>query len=54
MWRYEIDDMARIFSDFEVVSLKNDHEVPGVFLKAKKHANWKSRPLMRLNFIQWF
>jgi SAM-dependent methyltransferase len=33
-WRYEIDDMKKIFSDFEVISLLPDLEAPGVFLKA--------------------
>lgn len=35
-WRYEIDDMKNIFSDFEILSLKKDRQDPGVFIKAKK------------------
>ncbi len=40
-WRYEIDDMKRIFSDFEILSLCRDWEAPGVFLKARKPINWR-------------
>jgi len=35
-WRYEVDDMRRIFSDFKILNLQSDHEAPGVFLKAIK------------------
>ena len=35
-WRFEIDDMKRIFSDFDILTLQEDHEDPGVFLKIKK------------------
>ena len=35
-WRYEADDIRRIFSDFDIITLTKDHEFPGVFLKAKK------------------
>jgi SAM-dependent methyltransferase len=35
-WRYEVEDMWKIFSDFEILKLIRDHEVPGVFLKARK------------------
>ena len=40
-WRYEIGDMRKIFSDFEIITLKRDHEAPGVFLKARKPLYWK-------------
>lgn len=40
-WRYEIEDMKRIFADFEILVLKRDHEAPGVFLKVKKPVNWR-------------
>lgn len=39
-WRYEIDDMKKIFADFEIIKLEKDHEAPGVFLKAKKPENY--------------
>jgi len=35
-WRYEAEDMQKIFSDFEILKLIRDHEAPGVFLKARK------------------
>jgi len=35
-WRYEREDLAAIFSDFDVVALEPDPESPGVFLKAVK------------------
>ena len=38
-WMYEIEDMKKIFSDFEIIKLINDHEAPGIFLKAKKTSN---------------
>ncbi len=39
-WRYEIDDMKKIFRDFEIIALEKDHEAPGVFLKARKPENY--------------
>jgi len=38
-WRYEIEDMRKIFRDFEIIKLVKDHEAPGIFLKAKKTSN---------------
>ncbi len=40
-WRYEVGDMARIFRDFEIITLKRDPEAPGVFLKARKPMSWR-------------
>lgn len=48
-WRYEIDDMKNIFSDFKIISLKKDHEAPGVFLKCKKPQDWKPLNLKGLS-----
>lgn len=39
-WRYELDDMRIIFSDFRIECLKRDCEAPGVFLKAIKPPKW--------------
>lgn len=39
-WRYEIYDMKKIFSDFEIIVLRKDHSDPGVFLKARKPENY--------------
>lgn len=44
-WRYEVEDMKRIFADFEIQYLHNDTETVGVWLKAKKPANWQPREL---------
>jgi SAM-dependent methyltransferase len=35
-WRYEVDDMRRIFADFAIVALEKDPLCPGIFLKANK------------------
>jgi SAM-dependent methyltransferase len=35
-WRYEPEDMRRIFGDLEIESLERDPTRPGVFLKARK------------------
>ena len=45
LWRYELEDMARVFSDFQIMVLKRDHEAPGVFLKARKPLNYQSNDL---------
>lgn len=55
-WRYELDDMRRIFADFEILRLEQDHEKPGVFVQARKPANWRPIPLdaMRLySILRW-
>lgn len=35
-WRYELDDMKAIFSDFDIVTLEKDPSSPGVFIMARK------------------
>jgi len=35
-WRYEISDIRRVFSDFDICVLKEDSRNPGVFLLARK------------------
>jgi SAM-dependent methyltransferase len=44
-WRFDMDDIKNIFSDFEILSLVEDHEPPGVFLKCKKPSEWKPNSL---------
>jgi SAM-dependent methyltransferase len=44
-WRYEIEDMYKLFSDFEILILEKDPSVPGVFLKARKPLNYKPTDL---------
>jgi len=40
-WRYEIDDVLKMFSDFEIIALTKDNLIPGVFLKARKPLAYK-------------
>jgi len=47
-WRYEADDIRRIFSDFDIITLTKDHEAPGVFLKAKKPTAYTPRDLSNI------
>lgn len=44
-WRYRIEDMERIFEDFEILSLTPDPEAPGVFLKARKPTDFRETNL---------
>lgn len=38
--RYEINDMKKIFSDFDIITLRKDYSAPSIFLKAKKPQNY--------------
>ncbi|HOZ56497.1 MAG: bifunctional 3-demethylubiquinone-9 3-methyltransferase/ 2-octaprenyl-6-hydroxy phenol methylase [Parcubacteria group bacterium ADurb.Bin316] len=44
-WRYEIDDMKNIFSDFEIIKLERDSQDPGVFILAKKTEKFQEKDL---------
>ena len=35
-WRFEVEDMQAIFSDFEILINKKDPQAAGIFLKARK------------------
>jgi len=35
-WRYEPEDMERIFADYDELTTARDDEAPGVFIKARK------------------
>jgi len=48
-WRYEIEDIRDIFSDFQIITLKKDYEAPGIFLKAQKPDNWQPKNLQELS-----
>ncbi len=49
-WRYGRDDMKCIFSDFEMQSLEEDPELPGIFVFARKPlAGWKESDLGTVN-----
>ena len=40
-WRYELEDMKNIFSDFHITSLESDSQEPGIFIKAVKPDNYQ-------------
>ena len=44
-WRYEPEDMRWIFRDFAILSLVPDPQLPGVFLKARKPAEFREAAL---------
>jgi SAM-dependent methyltransferase len=44
-WRYELSDVAYLFSDFETEALVADPSEPGVFFKGRKPLNFKERDL---------
>ena len=44
-WRFEQEDMAAIFSDFQVLCLEKDGAEPGIFIKARKPARFAERDL---------
>jgi len=47
-WRYEIDDMKKIFADCNIEILESDPEAPGVFLRATKPKDFKEAPLTNI------
>jgi len=47
-WRYQTDDMRRIFGDCKIVALEEDYQAPGVFVKAKKPDAFLEKDLSRL------
>jgi SAM-dependent methyltransferase len=47
-WRYEVEDMEKIFADFRVVVLEKDRE-PGVLLKAVKPPSWNAVDLSQVS-----
>ncbi|MFO7796127.1 MAG: methyltransferase domain-containing protein [Promethearchaeia archaeon] len=44
-WRFQIDDMKEIFSDFKIKALVKDKTQPGVFIKAQKPFKYKPRSM---------
>jgi len=48
-WRYELEDMQQIFSDFHILELRKEQSSLGVFLKAEKPANHKQISLEHLS-----
>lgn len=50
-WRFEIEDMLKIFSDFKILKLQKDPQKdhPGVLLYAQKPKRWRSNSLKDIN-----
>jgi hypothetical protein len=42
----EIQDMENIFSDFEIIALEKDTQVPGVFIKVRKPMDYEENELI--------
>ena len=49
-WRYSIEDMAKIFADYDIWALEDDTEYAGVFILAKK----RGEPKVDLKKIELF
>lgn len=47
-WRYEVEDMQKIFSDFNIEILIPDPQAPGILLKAKKPQNFVENDLSQI------
>lgn len=47
-WRFEVDDMRVIFSDYVIEHLEADAETPGIFLFARKPRNYVPTDLHNL------
>jgi SAM-dependent methyltransferase len=44
-WRYEVEDIKQVFSDFKIVALEKDTDSPGLFLKAIKPVDYLEKIL---------
>jgi len=44
-WRYEVEDMRKIFCDFRMLALERDSQEPGVLLKAAKPDDYRPNDL---------
>lgn len=44
-WRYEVEDLKKIFEDFEVQRLEKDYAEPGVFFKGRKPDSYQEKDL---------
>lgn len=44
-WRYELSDMRAILSDLQILNLETDCEAPGVFVFARKPADFQEKDL---------
>lgn len=50
-WRYEVEDMQKIFSDFIIEILIPDPQAPGVLLKAKKPEKFIENDLSNISLF---
>lgn len=50
-WRYDVEDMKKIFSDFDIEILIPDPQAPGILLKAKKPLNFKENDLSTIDLF---
>jgi hypothetical protein len=50
-WRFELDDMQRIFSDMSIEALEGDPSEPGVFVKARRPEVFKPNDLSAVNLF---
>lgn len=50
-WRFEKEDIEKIFSDMEIIASERDPLVPGVFIKVKPRGGeaWGTGPLMPMH-----
>ena len=48
VWRYTLPDFHKIFKDMEIMAICSDWQVPGVFIKARKPAQFVSCDLSRI------
>lgn len=48
-WRYTKEDFKAVFRDFEILELRDDPLVAGVFLKARKSMNFSEADLSKIN-----
>ena len=44
-WRYEVEDIQRIFGDLELQAIEPDTYMPGIFVKARRPARFAERAL---------
>ena len=46
-WRYEKEDMEKIFSDCEILEIEKDNQAAGIFIKARKPLGFKEKDLSK-------
>jgi SAM-dependent methyltransferase len=50
-WRYELEDMRQIFSDFDIEVLEADPTAPGVFMKVRKRSPFMENDLSQIELL---